>query len=63
MDSSIKNSHLNDALKDLNQALEEWDKITSKPAPEQDLSPEPFEQETKELLLKLQEQIKDLSQG
>ncbi len=62
MDSSKnKTSHLNDALKDLNSAIEEWDKITSKPAPEQDVSRETLEKKTKDLLIRLREQINDLS--
>ena len=62
MDSSKdKNSHLGDALKDLNSAIEEWDKITSKPLPEQDVSREAFAKETKDLLIRLREQINDLS--
>ena len=67
MDSSkSKNSpvniHLSDTLKDINTALEDWDKITNKAPSEQDVSKENVEKHTKELLLKLQEQINDLSE-
>jgi len=62
MDSSKNNtSHLNDALKDLNSAIEEWDKITSNPVPEQDVSRGDLEKKTKDLLIRLREQINDLS--
>ena len=63
MDSSKNkpSSHLNDALKDLNSAIEEWDKITSNPVPEQDVSRGDLEKKTKDLLIRLREQINDLS--
>lgn len=66
MDSSkTKTNHLDDALKSLNSAIEEWDKISNKNASEQELSPESaregIDKSTQELLQKLQEQISDLS--
>jgi len=59
--SKNKNSHLGDAIKDINSALEEWDKITNNDSLEQDVSRKPLEQHTKELLNRLQDQINDLS--
>lgn len=54
--------NLEDALKDLNTAIEGWEKITSKPSAEQDVSSrEGLEKQTKDLLLKLREQLNDLS--
>lgn len=54
--------NLEDALKDLNTAIEGWEKITSKPSSGQDLSSrEGLEKQTKELLIKLREQLNDLS--
>lgn len=54
--------NLEDALKDLNTAIEGWEKITSKPTNEQDLSSrEGLEKDTKELLIKLRKQLNDLS--
>ena len=62
MDSSNnKNSHLGDALKQLNNAIEDWDKITSKPEAEQDVSSLTLEKNTKDLLMRLREQLNDLS--
>lgn len=55
-------SQLGDTLKDLNTAIEEWDKITNNPDGEQDFSKEALEKKTKDLLLKLKDQINDLSQ-
>lgn len=61
--SKTQSSHnLEDALKDLNTAIEGWEKITSKPSPGQDLSSRAgLEKQTKELLIKLREQLNDLS--
>lgn len=54
--------NLEEALKDLNSAIEGWEKITSKPSSGQDLSSrEGLEKQTKELLIKLREQLNDLS--
>ncbi|MBY0384449.1 hypothetical protein K2X05_04750 [bacterium] len=65
MDDSSKNkpttTHLHDALKNINDALEEWDKITNKPLPEQDLSPTEAERPSQDLLIKLREQLNELS--
>lgn len=55
--------NLEEALKDLNSAIEGWEKITSKPTNEQDLSSrEELENTTKDLLIKLRQQLNDLSQ-
>jgi hypothetical protein len=68
MDDSSKskntnaNLHLNDALKNINNALEEWDKITNKPLEEQVVSQQTPERPIQELLLKLRDQLDDLSQ-
>ncbi len=60
--SSQSSHNLDDALKDLNTAIEGWEKITSKPSNEQDLSSrQGLEKQTKELLIKLREQLNDLS--
>lgn len=68
MDDSSKskntnaNLHLHDALKNINDALEQWDKITNKASEEQADSPENVERPSQELLLKLKSQLDDLSQ-
>lgn len=66
MDDSSKkdknsNLHLYDALKNINDALEEWDKITNKPLPEQELSTTTLEKPNQELLAKLRDQLNELS--
>jgi RNA polymerase-binding transcription factor DksA len=68
---------LGDTLKELNTAIEEWDKITNKPDTEQAESPNPadaateahmaetknsLQSRTKELLIELRDQINSLSQ-
>ena len=53
---------LGDTLKELNTAIEEWDKITNNPETEQEVSKETLEARTKELLAQLRDQINDLSQ-
>lgn len=59
--ANFPNNNLEDALKELNSALEGWEKITSKPTNEQDVSQTPLENSTKEILSKLKEQINELS--
>ena len=66
MDDSSKkdknsNLHLYDALKNINDALEEWDKITNKPLAEQELSTLTPEKPNQELLAKLRDQLNELS--
>ncbi len=66
MDDSSKkdknsNLHLYDALKNINDALEEWDKITNKPHPEQELSSPQPEKPNQELLSRLRDQLNELS--
>jgi hypothetical protein len=65
MDDSSKNKnsnlHLHDALKNINDALEEWDKITNKPLSEQELSNQAPEKPSQELLSKLRNQLNELS--
>ena len=66
MDDSSKkdknsNLHLHDALKNINDALEEWDKITNKPLAEQELSTLTPEKPNQELLAKLRDQLNELS--
>jgi hypothetical protein len=56
------NNHLGDALKELNTAIDDWEKITSKPPREQDLSRETLEKKTKDILIKLRQQLNELSQ-
>ena len=56
-----KKSQLGDTLKNLNTAIEEWDKITNNDQGEQDFSKEALEEKTRDLLVKLKEQIQDLS--
>lgn len=56
------NSHLKNALQELNIAIEDWEKITSKPSCEQDFSRETLEKKTKDLLIKLRAQLNELSQ-
>jgi hypothetical protein len=68
---------LGDTLKELNTAIEEWDKITNKPDTEQAESPnssdaateahmaeakDSLQSRTKELLIELRDQINSLSQ-
>ncbi len=60
--NSNSNLHLHDALKNINDALEEWDKITNKPASEQGDSRTPAERPSQELFLRLKDQLEDLSQ-
>jgi hypothetical protein len=52
---------LGDTLKELNTAIEEWDKITNKPEVEQEESKDSLESRTKELLVQLRDQINNLS--
>lgn len=59
---SDNKSQLGDTLKNLNTAIEEWDKITNNDEGEQDFSKEALEARTKDLLVKLKEQIEDLSE-
>ncbi len=59
--ANFPNNNLEDALKDLNSAIEGWEKITSKDVNEQDVSPQGFEMQTKEILSKLREQLNELS--
>lgn len=59
--SSNSNLHLHDALKNINDALDEWDKITNKPLAEQVDSLNPVETPNQELLIKLRDQLNDLS--
>ncbi len=66
MDDSSKkdknsNLHLHDALKNINDALEEWDKITNKPLSEQGLSTPTLEKPSQELFTKLRDQLNELS--
>ncbi len=66
MDDSSKkdknsNLHLYDALKNINDALDEWDKITNKPLAEQDLSAPRAENPNQELFSKLRDQLNELS--
>lgn len=70
---NFPHNNLEDALKEINSALEGWEKITSKPTNEQDVSIEGTgnfagnlsgslgENHTKEILSKLREQINELS--
>lgn len=57
---TLKTNNLADALKELDSAIDDWEKITSKPLKEQDFSKERLEK-TRELLLKLREQLNELS--
>jgi hypothetical protein len=59
--NSNSNLHLHDALKNINDALDEWDKITNKPPEEQGDSLNPVETPNQELLSKLRDQLNDLS--
>lgn len=56
-----KNNHFKHTLGELNQAIEEWDTITNKPEGEQDLSRQELKKKTKELLVKLEDQLKQFS--
>ena len=62
---NFPNNNLEDALKEINSALEGWEKITSKPINEQDVSlgssENLTENHTKDILNKLREQINELS--
>jgi hypothetical protein len=59
--NSNSNLHLHDALKNINDALDEWDKITNKPLEEQVDSLNQAETPNQELLIKLRDQLNDLS--
>ena len=68
MDDSSKNKntnanlHLHDALKNINDALEQWDKITNKPTEGQADSLERLKRPNQdELFLKLKDQLAGLS--
>lgn len=58
---NLPNKNLESTIKDLNAAIEGWEKITSKTPNEQDFSQEGLQKQTKELLIKLREQLNDLS--
>ena len=74
MDDSSKNKsanpnvHLHDTLKSINDALDQWDKITNKPVEEQADSREStrgantgtLKSDNQELFLKLKDQLADL---
>lgn len=72
MDDSSKNKstnpnlHLHDTLKNINDALDQWDKITNKPLEEQEDSRESSASTLKstnhELFIKLKNQLADLSE-
>lgn len=59
--ANIPNNNLEDALKELNSAIEGWEKITSKPPMEQDVSFPGIQKPTEEILERLREQINELS--
>lgn len=54
-------SRLGDTLKELDLAIDEWDKITNSPSEEQDQSPTEMQKDTIDLLEKLKKQINELS--
>ncbi len=55
------NSRLGDTLKELDLAIDEWDKITNNPPCEQDQSQPEIQKHTQDLLEKLKKQINELS--
>lgn len=55
------NSNLEDALKEINSALEGWDQISNHPLVPEEFTIDKMENQTKDLLVKLREQINDLS--